>query len=210
MLLPDILLSTPHLPIKVTTTLTEALQLCSIFYEVDLDPAAFKESQAFMGSDGRVKLELIDKDSNTLITTFVNRTLPQLNDGVEQDSSGSWELKNPLSLNVGKKDLLGPPLTVVSPAELSFLNDLVPGEAIPLSGSSGDHAFKLSNLLNEYGYLMRWVSGTMGGCSTAGFEVVYRGDSVGADPGFLLEPSPDLVIIKLHHGEVKGYICLRT
>lgn len=210
MLLPDILLSNPHLPIKVGATLAEALQMCSIFYEVDLDASVFKETQAFLGQTGKVRLELIDRETNTLLTTFINQTKPKLNDGVDPAVTGNWELKNPLEMFVGKKELLGPPLKVVGSTELSFLNGQQIGTPLPLIASLGDLAFKLASLLNEYGYMTRWVSGTFGGASTAGFEIVYRGPSEGADLDFNLEPSNDLVIIKLHHGEVKGCICLTT
>lgn len=212
MLIPDVLLTTPHLPIKIGTTVEEALQLCSSFYEVDLKPEDFQNTQTFINSKGFIVLELIKTDTDEVVITFVNTIPPRLNEGVNPCVVKEFSFINPFLLNNPADEfyLLAEPLTVTSKTEIEFLDALIPGETLSLTNNVGDFSFKLSRLLNDYGYVGRWVAGTSGLHSTAGFELIFKGPSKYAPASFFLEDSPCLVLIKIHQGETKGYLCIRT
>ena len=94
--------------------------------------------------------------------------------------------------------------------ELEFLKKVKVGSSQPVFNAMNDIPYELATLLNNYNYNGRWMAGTFGELSVSGFELVYLGDSKGVPDGFVVGLSPLVAIIKLHHGNVTGHICLRT
>ena len=192
-----------HLPIKEGMSLQEVLTLINGFYLEDapLNYADYKDSQAFVGSDGRVTFELIDPESGGVLMTFVNS-----NSAVAARPA----LANPFEEVRSYTAFIFDPLTIDDKAELDFLNDIPERIPTPTYNTVNDVSFKLATLLNNYNYNGRWMTGTFGNLSTAGFEVVFKGWSIEAPDEFLLDYSSYVVILKLHEGDTRGYVCLRT
>lgn len=214
MTLPDILKGTPHLPLKESTTKEEAIQLANGFYGTDLKEEDYKPSQAFWNTTGLLSLELISNESGEVKVTFANLNVKKPESPttpVEDDEDDIWNLSNPLDTPELNQNLMAPPVHVNFADELVFLDQLGKGPVVyPVQGNDNSLAFELSKLLNNYQFLGRWVSGTMGSNSTGGFELIYKGPSKDAPEEFNLEASDMVAIIKIHHGETLGNLCLMT
>lgn len=193
-----------HLPLTEGMMTEQAVTMINSMY-LPMSPLSvedYSDSQAFVGSDGKVKLELISKESGNVLMTFVNFM-------TVAPAPTAVAFANPFAAREHTA-FMAEPLTVDRREELDFLNDIPVGIPNPTFYAINDVNFQLATLLNNYNYQGRWMSGTFGLLSTAGFEVVYKGWSMDVPDEFLLDYSPYVVIIKLHEGEQRGYVCLRT
>ena len=92
--LPSYLLNSPHLLIKEGDGLSQVITLVKSNYGFTLDSNNYVNSQAYRGSDGYVKYDLLDT-SKELVTTFINQA--SLNQVTE-------ETPDPLVINFGTLD----------------------------------------------------------------------------------------------------------
>lgn len=203
--IPAILQGEVHLPLNQDTTVQHAIDLANSFYQTTLNPKDFKVSVPFVGKDGYLRLNLTpaetDLDGLNQPITFVNKSAP----AVEPVAS----LWSPVAKVSEKHSWLVAPIQLHSEQEMAFLDELGSGNTYSLHGCN-TLAFKLATLLNGYEVLGKWMSGTFGELSTAGFELVYKGHSLDVPDAFLVDFSPCLAIIRLHHGERQGYLCLKS
>lgn len=211
---PAILKGTPHLPLTESMVSDEAIKLANGFYQTTLSEADFRKTQTFLNSNQQLSLELIDKDSGEVIVTFVNQSVVDADtpvEGMEGEAAPfNWSLSNPIFGSREYTPWMAPPIQLHSSEELVFLDALGVGHAAPIMTCDNTLAFKLSTLLNSYGVLGRWVSGTMGEQATGGFKLVYKGHSFDCPDEFLVDFSPFIAIIEILEGNQKGYLCLRT
>ena len=189
----------PHLPIKAGMGIQQVVELINAFYlpESPINHEDYKDGQAFLASNEKVTFELIDATTGNVLMTFVNS-----NSGVTKTVSLNFDLTA-----YWAQDNLGANL-LVTEQEFAFLETLPLGLQ-PIPGIN-DAAYQLASLLNKYNHMGRWVSGTFGNLCTAGFELVYLGETPSAPEEFKLEYSAKAAIIRLRNGEQQGYICLRT
>ena len=200
MLIPEILRGDVHLPLTESMLAREAIAIANGFYGTDLREDEFHESQAFRSTTGVLTLELIGQDSGEVEVTFTNKAVQPIE---------TVSLFNPVA-NVNQYHAwMAPPVTLLDAEEMSFLDDLGSGNTDP-QPPDNRFAWNLAQLLNEYNVLGRWVSGTMGHLAAGGFELVYKGYSIDAPDGFLMDYSPMLAIIRIQQGEQQGYLCLRS
>lgn len=210
---PAILKGTPHLPLTESMVSDEAIKLANSFYQTSLSVEDFQQSQAFLNSNQQLSLELLDKDTGDVIVTFVNQSAPSTTtvvDGAGVPAVFEWNLANPIFDARQYTPWMAPPVQLHSSEEVVFLDALGEGMTAPIITSDNTLAFKLSTLLNSYQVLGRWVSGTLGEQATGGFRLVYKGHSLDAPDGFLLDYSPLVVIIEILEGNQKGFLCLTT
>lgn len=203
MVIPEILKGSPHLPLTEHMSSVEAIGLVNAFYQTTLDPKDFKDTQVFKTPEDRLVLELLDKTSGKVIATFSNQASAQT------ETPTSKLLWNPVEKVSDEHNWLTAPVILTSPEEIAFLDELGERGLYPIT-SSNTLAWDLRNLLHGYNVLGRWSAGTYGPLCTAGFELIYKGPSNKAPKEFLVGESPMLAIIQLHHGETKGYLCLKT
>lgn len=189
-----------HLPLKEHMTGEDAIALANVFYQTELQADDFLEAQAIV-VDGRVVLDLVDKATGELAIQFVNNAKPAQNP--------TLSLFNPVLQATPEHAWMAPQLRLVDAAEMAFLDDLGSGNVAPLSGGA-DSAYKLAQLLNSHNLLGGWTSGTMGDRCTGGFQLVYKGWSIDAPDGFLLDYASEVAIIKINHGTEQGYLCLAS
>lgn len=209
--IPVLLKGTPHLPLKEGTLASEAIQLANTFYQTDLEVSDFQETQAFIGGDGQLTLELLGAVSNEVLVTFVNKSTVVAKAPEEvQDDDSVWKLTNPVFVTSAYHEWIADPVQLHSEEELAFLDAMGIGETYSVQGSDNSIAFQLATLLNSQQVLGRWVSGTLGDLCTGGFTLVFKGWSMEAPDGFLMDYSPMVAIIQINHGSKKGYLCLRT
>ena len=192
----------PHLPLTDGMLVGEAIDIINNVYlpMLPMSKDGFKETQAFVGTDGKITLELIDKETGNVLMSFSNYM------GVPK---AGVDIPNPFAARE-YTSFLFEPLTVDRKEELDFLDALPVGIPNPTFFAINDTNHQLATLLNNYNYQGRWMSGTFGALSTAGFEVVYKGWSMDVPDEFLLDYSPYVVILKLREGEQRGFVCLRT
>ena len=208
MLIPDILKDSPHLPIKEDMLSSEAIPLCNTFYETDFNSADFKESQAFIDVDGKVRLELIDPKNNVVLITFVNKINETTRKTLKLTSEG-MVLKNPLSIYTEDNGLMTSPVIINDVEEVDFLEGIPTGYTTPIF-SATDLPFKLKELFNHYDVPGPWVSGTMGDYCTGGFTLLYKGKGSEAPSEYLVaEDVENVVLIRINEGTNKGVICLQ-
>lgn len=208
--IPSILEGTPHLPLVSGMMMEEAVAMANGFYLTTLDKKDFKESQTFVGPTQQLTLELISKEDGEVKVTFINKSTVDKTPEEDDDSDDNWIIDNPIYRPEEYTPWLDTPVTLQSKEELSFLDSLGDAGVYPVSGNNNDLAFQLSTLLNSYQFAGRWISGTLGGYAAGGFELLYRGPSETAPKEFLVDPSPLVAIIQIHHGDNKGFLCLRT
>jgi len=211
--IPALLKGTPHLPLKEGTLASEAIVLANTFYQSELEASAFQETQTFLNGEGQLTLELLDPDTNEVIVTFVNKSTtvgkaPEEEEQGEEDTV--WNLTNPIFQPSQYNEWLTDPVQLHSEEELTFLDALGNGETYPVEGTDNSVAFKLATLLNSQQVMGKWVSGTLGDLCAGGFTLVFKGWSMEAPDGFLMDYSPMVAIIQINHGSKKGYLCLRT
>ncbi|MNM37217.1 hypothetical protein D3C81_479430 [compost metagenome] len=189
-----------HLPLAEHMTGEDAIALANVFYQTKLQADDFLEAQAIV-VDGRVQLDLVGKEDGELVIHFVNNARPAV-----ETARG---LFNPLVQATAEHSWMAPQLRLVDASEMAFLDDLGSGNIAPLSGGA-DSAYKLAQLLNSNNLLGGWTSGTMGDRCTGGFQLVYKGWSIDAPDGFLLDYASEVAIIKINHGTEQGYLCLAS
>jgi len=210
--IPDFLkVSTPHLPVQQGMVTADAAYLSKTFYGFELDLASLKKTQVFVNQSGQYSIELIDLKTNEVLLTFVNRTssVDPVAEAIVNAKDDEWALLNPLS--VGKyEEWLGPVVELRTGDEIRFLDAMAVGATYPTDSPGNELPYRLASLLNHYQFLGRWVSGTMGNLSTAGFTLIHKGSSEGAPENFLVDQSAMCAIIQINHGVQKGYVCLRT
>jgi hypothetical protein len=207
--IPGYLKGEVHLPLTEGMLSTEALPLANTFYQSNLQADDFKTTQAFSDDSGQLVLELICKESNDVMVTFVNKATGAAVAVVDADA-GLFNLFNPLDQERNYVDWMAKPVQLSSPEEFAFLDELGSGNTYPTEATDNTLAFKLSRLLNHYQVAGQWMSGTMGELCTGGFELVFKGHSLDIPDGYLVDFSPELAIIQILHGKQKGYLCLRT
>lgn len=202
--IPEILKGDVHLPLTPQTVKGDAVTLANSFYQTDLKEGDFKESQAFKDNDGQLILELLDKETGEVAVRFVNKS--RANTIATPAMLALW---NPLVNVTPEITWLSQPVKVFSAEELAFLDEVGSGNTYPLD-SDNTVAWKLATLLNEYSVAGRWISGTYGMLSTAGFTLVYKGPGDKAPLQFMVGMSDCLVIIRINKGDKQGYLCLKS
>ena len=200
--IPEILKGEVHLPLTANTTVLDAVNLANGFYQTQLDASHFRTSVPVWETDGRLTMTLVSVDDDSTGIRFVNKA-------TGGTAGPSLSLTNPLLNATEKLPWLTAPIQLHSAEEIAFLNAVEPGTVYPLN-SCNTLAWKLAQLLNEYEVLGRWVAGTYGELSTAGFELVFKGHSLDVPDGYLVDFSPMIAIIRTHHGEQQGYLCLKS
>lgn len=187
------------LAVKETTTFEEAFRMIRMSYlpDIQLKVEDYKVTQPYVGEDGRVKLDIVPKDSNQVLMTFVNI------------SSNITPLLKTSIAEPTKIDFMFEPLTVVK-SEIEFIEWVGAGSYPPKYDTTNKYPYELAMLLNKYNYHGRWGMSTWGYMTTAGFQLIYFGPSEGVPEDFTVESSPYVMIIRIAEGETRGHICLRT
>lgn len=200
--LPSYLLDTPHLPLKEGQMLPDIINLVTATYGYVLSSSLYKNVQAYRGSDGYLKYDLLTTD-NTLVTRFVNKaslvnqpvgdTLPLTIDFGSLTDGSSWIAK----------EIYIPPNKL-----LSAFSTLPDGFEYDAMNSNGDYAYKLSLLLNEYTDIAAWAASSFADYSTAKFTLVYQG-LTNAAPDNLHLSSNDMscVVFNIQAGKMQGLLC---
>lgn len=196
--IPERLKGRPHLPLTDNMMSYDALSLVNMFYQTDLKLEQFKNSQAFRTPAGELILELFEDSTGELIATFVNTATINEVAAVETVTAAPFG-----------DGWLGAPILIHSGLELEFLDAVGSGNTYPTL-CDNTLAWKLACLLNEYNAVGHWKASTFSAYSTAGFELVYKGSSTDAPAEFLLGQSDVLAIIRFHHGQNKGMLCLKS
>lgn len=204
MSIPEILQGDVHLPLTERMLVAEALQLANTFYQTELKAEDYNDSQAFKTPDGQLLLEVSDKSTGEVVIRFVNKSKSNT-----VATPAMMRLWNPLVGVTDTHNYLAAPVQLASAEEIRFLDELGSGNTYPTDSDNG-LAWKLASLLNEYGVAGRWMAGTYGDLSTAGFELVYKGVSSKAPAEFLIDFSPMVAILRFHNGDRKGYLCLKS
>lgn len=202
--IPEILKGDVHLPLTLQTVKGDAVTLANSFYQTDLKEGDFKESQAYKDNEGQLVLELLDKESGEVVVRFVNKS--RSNTIATPAMLALW---NPLNNSTPGINWLAQTVKIFSAEELSFLDEVGSGNTYPLD-SDNTVAWKLATLLNEYSVAGRWISGTYGELSTAGFTLVFKGAGDKAPLQFMLGKSDCLALIRINNGKRQGYLCLKS
>lgn len=190
-----------HLPLTEGMYSYDAIELISTIYmpAFRLDQTKYAVSQAYRNTEGKLVIDIIEAETGNSLMTFIN----MVSGPVKGGSDGLTPPKEVIAF-------LFEPLKVDMAEELEFLKKLPMGVPLPQFETVNTESYELATLLNNYNYNGRWMSGTFGEFSACGFELVYLGDSKKAPKDFVVGLSPLVAIIKLHCGNVKGHICLRT
>lgn len=197
--IPEILQGEVHLPLTEHMTGEQAITLANAFYQTSLLPGDFREAQAII-VDGRIILDLMTEDGETLVN-FVNKSAAV--------DSPTLSLFNPMVQATAEHTWMAAPLHLLDAAEMAFLDELGSGNTARVD-TSNDLAWKLSQLLNSNNLLGGWTSGTLGDRCTGGFQLVYKGWSMEAPEGFVMDYASEVAIIKINHGTEQGYLCLAS
>lgn len=198
--IPELLKGEPHLPLMEMQTLSEVLPVANAFYQTRFTMEDFKDAQVFKDPNGRLILEALDKSTGEVLIRFVNRNADPIK--VED----SLTVDNPL---FSSHNWMGPPVKVEHEAELSFLDAVGSGNTYTTLADN-TLAWQLSNLLNEYNAVGHWKASTFAAYSTAGFEIVYKGPGQDVPPEYLVGEADQVVILRFHHGNNKGMLCLKS
>jgi len=199
--IPEILQGEVHLPLAEHMSSAEAIALANAFYQTQLGVEDFQESQAIL-SNGRILLDLLDRATGDVVITFVNKARV-----AEQVDEEDIVLFNALGEAAPNIEYLAPPLRLLDKLEMAFLDDLGSGNTCPYMGGD-DFPWKLSQLLNSHNLLGGWTSGTMGYRCTGEFTLVYKGSVEDAPQQFIVPEGSEVAILRMNHGEDKGYLCL--
>lgn len=209
--IPGYLKGELHLPLTEGMVSTDALPLANTFYQTNLKVEDFKRTQAFTGESGQLVLELICKESNEVMVTFINKaTGTAVVAAAEAEEDLLFNISNPIVLSDHYHACMVKPVQLATTEEFAFLDELGVGNTYPTEATDNTLAYKLSRLLNHYQVMGQWMSGTMGELCCGGFTLVFKGHSLDVPEGFLVDFSPEMAIIQINHGKSKGYICLRT
>lgn len=204
MSIPEILQGDVHLPLTELMVTGEALTLANQFYQTDLNAEDFINSQAYKTPDGQLVLEVSDKTTGEVAIRFVNKA--KANTVATPAMLSLW---NPLVQPTEKHSWMAATVQLDSVEEVAFLDAMASGSIYPMDGDN-TLAWKLATLLNENNVLGRWMAGSFAEFSTAGFELVFKGHSLDVPNEFLVAFSPMVVIIRIHQGNQKGYLCLKS
>lgn len=199
-----------HMPLTVGMSKDAAVDVFSAFYLVKVDKTRFKDTQAFVSSSGYITLELIDKTSGEVVYTFVNRMQVVKDDVTIPVNNSAFEFTNPLGLTTDKVNWLTTPITITHLEEMEFLQDVTLNQPLAIDNLTSQLPFQLSTLLNNYGVLGRWVSGTLGELCTGGFTVLFYGPGAEASSDYLIGENVETVaLIQINQGKRQGVLCLQ-
>ena len=73
----------PHLPLSESTSLAEAIALCNQFYQTNLNPEDYLQTQAYMTPTGKLQIDVIpvkDGVQSDVVITFVNKAFSFVNE----------------------------------------------------------------------------------------------------------------------------------
>ncbi len=200
-----------HLPLVINGLSTEYFELINYFYLVDLNPNNFIISQVCESPNQCITLDLIDKETNEVVWRFKNKSSVNTSssNGPTTGSQEIFIMPNP----VEKTDVLSSLFGVISIdtiKELAFLKDIPIDTQQSIWTANTEPAIDLAALLNTYNTGVRWVSGTIGDYSTAGFILRYYGVGSDAPPKYLVDRESELVVvIEITEGRNKGVIYLQ-
>lgn len=200
-----------HVPLTEGMSVDEALVLFNGFYLTSYKASQFKSAQAFVSSSGYVTLELQNPEDDEVWYTFVNkmRVVDENNNSIPTNNP-VFEFVNPLDVTTTSTELMTGPVIITHLQELEFLKDVPLNQPLAIDDLTNQLPFQLSSLLNNYGVLGRWVSGTLGELCTGCFSVLYFGPGSDAPSEYLLGENVDTaVLIKLNQGSRQGVICLQ-
>lgn len=195
----------PHYPLKQGQTLYEVMYDINKFYGTSLGRGAVEDSQTYVSKEGFLQLDVVCKKSTTALITFRNYTPERLTNEVGID----FELVNPVLNKTKDCVFIERPLVIGLKKELDFLTKVNLKEKVNIDQLDGVRLTRsLTNLLNQYSTLGRWVTGSMGDLSTANFKLHYLGELTGKWNGYTIEKSEYGAIIEITEGSVKGMLCV--
>ncbi len=199
-----------HVPLTIGMSMEDAVKIFSAFYLVKVDTSRFKSSQAFVSSSGYITLELLDKISGEVVYTFVNRMQVIKDETPVPVHNPAFEFTNPLELSTPDVNWLTGPVPITHLQEMDFLKDALVNQPQAIGNLTNPLPFQLSTLLNNYGVVGRWVSGTLGELCTGGFTLLYYGAGKDAPPEYLVGETVDtVVLIAINQGSRQGVLCLQ-
>lgn len=197
----------PHYPLEQGQSLYEIMYDINKFYGTELGRGRVEDSQVYVSKEGWLQLDVVCKNTKDGLITFRNYILERLIKEVDVD----FQITNPILLKVKKCEFIEKPILIGLVKELDFLKQIPLKEKVDIGTLDGVKlARKLTNLLNQYSTLGRWVTGTMGDLSTANFKLLHLGVLDGKWNGYLTEKSPLAAIIQITQGTRKGLLCLMT
>lgn len=197
----------PHYPLKQGQTLYEVMYDINKFYGTSLGRGKVENSQVYVSKEGWLQLDVVCKNSNSALITFRNYTPDRLIKEVDVE----LKLTNPVLIKSQECEFIEKPILIGLVKELDFLKHIPLKEKVDIGTLDGVKlARKLTNLLNQYSTLGRWVTGSMGDLSTANFKLLHLGTLDGKWNGYLTEKSPYACIIQITEGTRKGLLCLMT
>ena len=199
-----------HVPLTAGMSLSSAVDLFNAFYLVTVDKARFKDTQAFVSSSGYLTLELIDNVSGEVIYTFVNQMRVVVDEEAVPMNTSTFVFTNPVELASAAVTWLTAPVIITHLEEMEFLKDLTLNQPQAIENLTNPLPYQLSTLLNNYGVVGRWVSGTLGELCTGGFALLYYGSGQAAPPDYLIRENVDTVaLIEINQGSRQGVLCLQ-
>lgn len=178
------------------------------FYGINLGRGKVIDTQVYVSKTGHLQLDVLTEEGGCPCITFKNYSEVIL---VEEVEGVDFNIINPLTKHTNAGRFLTRPVKVWVKQELDFLKEVEVGVEMSVeSQSSLTKARALTNLLNDYRVLGRWVTGSMGDYSTANFTLLHLGEITGEWDGVVIDSSPYGAIIKIDSGSNKGLLCLTT
>lgn len=179
--------------------------LINTFYETDLKPSDYRDTQVFLNADNKAALELIPVKINSMndILSFVSRATVKQVDSVI--ISNPLVNRMPGFLNVS-------PAWVLSEKEISFLKDLqldTPRNIFSLGDKIPEG---LAMMLNSIDGQPKWGTSPDAMYSTAGFSMEYYGSVDTATSDYIYpEQSTVVAIININRGGYTGklMVCVK-
>lgn len=207
MFVPDYLKDYPHLPLKPGTTSSEAVELCNSFYGTSYRADDFIDSQAFVDVNECLVLELITH-SGEIPIIFKNRSIGQFTKEGGTITLANFAFSNPLE---DEKAFMVPAVRIDCVGEIDFLKEVVQGDEQDIFNGDQELFYQLAQLLNRHEVIGRWAAGSLNPLTTAGFTLVYYGEAKDVPEGFIIPTtSKTVAIVKINHGDKKGYLCLSS
>lgn len=184
---------------------SEYFDIIADFYEVALDPTVYLNSQVYLGSDNKLKLDLvpvtIDLFNDILFFTGKNPVNQAFDESIKT-------IDNPMQ-TIADAFLNQSPVWVGSVNELDFLTNLELNTPRNVFTVNDETPRLLSALLSGGRSQIRWGVGSLNEYSTAGFSLIYVGSVKNAPSVFAYpELAKTVAIVSLLQGNNKGMVML--
>lgn len=164
------------LSLKFGESVIDLIPIVNAEHDVSINPSSYNESKVYLGQDGKLRGDLINKETGFLEWIFKDGNI----DDLDFDSGIVGSLTNPKKLKY-EEITRHACILINTIRELRFLDDVKLN--VPYDGGivDNDAARRLMELLNVYQIGDGWTCNPGIRNTTAGFTLLYKGD-VGSLP----------------------------